>query len=58
MATHLEEALRLADVVVVDVQCDYRKAAIGNVRYGTADMVALEDSFRTSPGYRRRGPWC
>ena len=47
VATHLEEALKLADVVVVDVQCDYRKNAIGNVRDGTADMIALEDSFRT-----------
>ncbi len=47
VATHLEEGLKLADVVVVDVQCDYRKNAIGNVRDGTADMVALEESFRT-----------
>jgi nucleotide sugar dehydrogenase len=47
VATHLEEALKLADAVVVDVQCDYRKNAIGNVRDGTADMAALEDSFRT-----------
>jgi UDP-N-acetyl-D-glucosamine dehydrogenase len=47
VATHLEEALRLADAVVVDVQCDYRKNAIGDVRDGTADMVALEESFRS-----------
>ena len=33
--------------MVVDVQCDYRKNAIGNVRDGTADMVDLEESFRT-----------
>ncbi len=39
VATHLEEALKLADVVVVDVQCDYRKNAIGNVRDGAADMA-------------------
>jgi nucleotide sugar dehydrogenase len=51
VATHLEEALALADVVVVDVQCDYRKAAIGRVREGTADMVALEESFRTIAGH-------
>jgi nucleotide sugar dehydrogenase len=47
VATHLEEALKLADAVVVDVQCDYRKNAIGNVRDGAADMLALEESFRT-----------
>jgi UDP-N-acetyl-D-glucosamine dehydrogenase len=46
VATHLIEAIRLADVVVVDVQCDYRKAEIGNIRSGTTDMVALEESFR------------
>jgi UDP-N-acetyl-D-glucosamine dehydrogenase len=47
VATHLEEALALADVVVVDVQCDYCKNAIGNVRDGRAEMMALEASFRT-----------
>jgi nucleotide sugar dehydrogenase len=47
VATHLEETLKLADTVVVDVQCDYRKNAIGNVRDGTADMAALEEAFRT-----------
>jgi UDP-N-acetyl-D-glucosamine dehydrogenase len=54
VATHLEAALKLADVVVVDVQCDYSKNAIGNVRDGTADMVALEESFRTIA--RNAGP--
>src|ERR1051326_5193674 len=42
VATHTEEALKLADVVVVDVQCDYLKESLGNVRTGSADMVALE----------------
>ena len=51
VATHLEEALKLADAVVVDVQCDYRKNAIGNVRDGAADMLALEESFRTIARY-------
>jgi UDP-N-acetyl-D-glucosamine dehydrogenase len=45
VATHLEEALGFADVVVVDVQCDYRKNGLGNVRDGEADMNALEESF-------------
>ena len=45
VATYTEEALKLADVVVVDVQCDYLKESLGNVRTGSADMVALEDSM-------------
>jgi nucleotide sugar dehydrogenase len=45
VATYTEEALKLADVVVVDVQCDYLKESLGNVRTGSADMVALEASM-------------
>jgi len=40
------EALALADVVVVDVQCDYHKNALGDVRDGYADIKALEESLR------------
>lgn len=47
VATYTEEALKLADVVVVDVQCDYLKASLGNVRTGAADMEALEASIAT-----------
>ncbi len=47
VATYTEEALKLADVVVVDVQCDYLKASLGNVRTGDADMAALEASMGT-----------
>ncbi len=47
VATFTEEALKLADVVVVDVQCDYLKEALGNVRTGAADMAALEASLAT-----------
>ncbi len=47
VATYTEEALKLADVVVVDVQCDYLKESLGNVRTGSADMVALEASLGT-----------
>lgn len=46
-ATFTEEALKLADVVVVDVQCDYLKESLGNVRTGAADMAALEASMGT-----------
>lgn len=47
VATYTEEALKLADVVVVDVQCDYLKESLGNVRTGGADMEALEASIGT-----------
>src|SRR5688572_325922 len=47
VATFTEEALQLADVVVVDVQCDYLKESLGNVRTGSADMEALETSLAT-----------
>jgi nucleotide sugar dehydrogenase len=39
-------ALDLADVVVVDVQCDYHKNAFGNVRDGHAEISALEQSLQ------------
>ncbi len=44
-ATYTYEALRFADVVVVDVQCDYVKEELGNVRNGRANMAALEESL-------------
>jgi len=45
MATFTYDALKLADVVVVDVQCDYLKESLGNVRDGRADMDAFEESL-------------
>jgi len=45
MATFTYDALKLADVVVVDVQCDYLKEALGNLEEGRADMDALEESL-------------
>jgi nucleotide sugar dehydrogenase len=44
-ATFTYDALKLADVVVVDVQCDYLKESLGNVRDGRTDMDALEKSL-------------
>ena len=44
-ATYTYDALDLADVVVVDVQCDYLKESLGDVRNGQADMKALEESI-------------
>jgi nucleotide sugar dehydrogenase len=46
-ATYNSECLSLADCVVVDVQCDYIKAELGNMRSGEADMAALESTLRT-----------
>ena len=45
VATFTYDALKFADVVVVDVQCDYLKESLGNVRDGRADMDALEESL-------------
>ncbi len=46
-ATYNSDCLKLADVVVVDVQCDYSKRDLGNLRTGQADMQALEATMRT-----------
>ena len=45
MATYTYDALKLADVVVVDVQCDYLKESLGDCGTGSADMAALEASM-------------
>ncbi len=45
-ATFTYDALCLADVVVVDVQCDYLKETMGDVRQGHADIAALESSLK------------
>jgi nucleotide sugar dehydrogenase len=45
IATYTYDVLKLADVVVVDVQCDYLKEELGNVRSGQTDMAALESSL-------------
>lgn len=45
IATYTYDVLKLADVVVVDVQCDYIKSELGNVRNGDTEMAALEASL-------------
>jgi UDP-N-acetyl-D-glucosamine dehydrogenase len=45
-ATFTYDVLSLADVVVVDVQCDYHKDTLGNVRQGRAEISALEESLK------------
>ncbi|HML73106.1 MAG TPA: UDP binding domain-containing protein [Anaerohalosphaeraceae bacterium] len=46
-ATYNSDCLALADCVVVDVQCDYTKRDLGNLRTGQADMAALEATMKT-----------
>ena len=45
IATFTYDALQFADVVIVDVQLDYSKKDLGNVRTGHVEMTALEESF-------------
>ena len=47
IATYNADCLKLADCVVVDVQCDYAKNDLGDMRTGEADMAALEATMRT-----------
>lgn len=47
IATYNSNCLNLADCVVVDVQCDYTKHELGNMRTGTAEMRALEETMKT-----------
>lgn len=46
IATYTYDALRLADTVIVDVQCDFLKECLGNCKEGRADIDALEDGLR------------
>jgi len=46
-ATFASDCLRLADCVVVDVQCDYTKHDLGDMRTGETEMTALEATMKT-----------
>ena len=46
-ATFNSDCLKLADCVVVDVQCDYSKNDLGNMRTGEVEMAALEATIQT-----------
>lgn len=54
IATYTYDALSLADVVVVDVQCDYFKETLGDVREGRAEIAALEESLKIIGDHIRR----
>ncbi len=45
IATYTYDVLKLADVVIVDVQCDFKKNSLGDVKTGSADTISLEESF-------------
>jgi len=47
VATYNSDCLKLADCVVVDVQCDYTKESLGNMRTGRVEMSALEATIKT-----------
>ncbi|MCF8345301.1 MAG: hypothetical protein K9H13_11755, partial [Bacteroidales bacterium] len=47
MATYNNDCLKFADCVIVDVQCDYTKNELGNMKNGEADMAALEATMKT-----------
>ena len=47
VATYNSDCLSMADCVVVDVQCDYTKKDLGNLRTGETEMSALEETMRT-----------
>jgi nucleotide sugar dehydrogenase len=46
-ATYNNDCIELADCVVVDVQCDFSKNSLGNMRTGETDMAALDATMRT-----------
>jgi UDP-N-acetyl-D-glucosamine dehydrogenase len=46
VATFSHDALSFADVVVVDVQCDFNKESLGDLESGHADIKALEESLK------------
>ncbi|MFA5293127.1 MAG: UDP binding domain-containing protein [Phycisphaerae bacterium] len=47
IGTYNSDCLALADCVVIDVQCDYLKKDLGQLRTGSADMAALEATMKT-----------
>jgi nucleotide sugar dehydrogenase len=46
-ATYNNDCLRLADCVVVDVQCDFVKPDRANMRTGEVDMATLESAIKS-----------
>jgi nucleotide sugar dehydrogenase len=47
IATFNNDCLKLADCVVVDIQCDFVKKDLGKMKTGETEMAALEATVRT-----------
>jgi len=47
VATYNPDCLSLADCVVVDVQCDFKKNELGNMKSGETEMAALVSTIKT-----------
>ena len=47
IGTYNSDCLKLVDCVVVDVQCDYTKKELGNMRTGETEMEALKATIKT-----------
>ncbi len=50
-STYNEEVLRLADAVVVDVQCDLKKSKLGKVEDSYVEMGAFRNAIKTIGEY-------
>ena len=46
-ATYNNDCLKLADCVIVDIQCDFIKKDLGKMKTGETEMAALEETIRT-----------
>jgi nucleotide sugar dehydrogenase len=44
--TYIYDALKFADVLILDVQCDFVKEDLGNLQGGYVEMGAIEESFK------------
>jgi nucleotide sugar dehydrogenase len=53
IATWIDEVLSLADVVVVDVQCDVVKPEFGNAESATVEIEACKEAIQTIGSYIR-----
>ncbi len=47
IASYNSDCIQFADVIVVDVQCDFTKKELGKMKTGEADMAALEATLKT-----------
>jgi UDP-N-acetyl-D-mannosaminuronate dehydrogenase len=45
-ATYTYDALKLADVLILDVQCDFVKQDLSDLQTGHVEMGAIEESFK------------